>query len=275
VVSGKDVVTVQPGSSIALPAPGGPTGLLRVIEMIGRVSVLANSRPGRTFTVETPYLVAAVKGTAFDVVVDSSGASVSVSEGSVEVSRGTAGGGERALLQPGQVASVRSGGGAIAVAASDPAPRQNDRVTSSIVGRGVPAGDDLATPDSGTKPGATPAGAANGVVGAAAGPLGDAAGAAGAAAGNAAGAAGGAAGAVGGAAGNAAGAAGGAAGAAGGAAGNAAGAAGGAAGGGVGGAVGAAGGAAGNAAGAAGGAVGSAGNAAGGAVNGIGGALGL
>lgn len=267
--SGRDIVTVQPDSRIELPGPGGPGGLLRVIERIGVISVLVSGRPGRTFTVETPYLFAAVKGTAFEVVVDGSGARVSVTEGSVEVSRG---GGERAMVEPGQIASVRSGGGPISVAASSPSPGQDAAATSAGVGRAVPAADDAAAPE-GTANEPTPAGATSGldVKPGAAAPGASAGGssAASGAAGGAVGAAGGAVGAAAGAAGEAAG------GAAGAAAGAAGGAAHGPAHGAAHGAVGAAGGAAGAAGGAVGGALGPAGKAAGGAVGAVGGALGL
>src|SRR5512145_1953932 len=71
--------------------------------MDGTVHVKGGKRaPGRTFSVETRFLVATVKGTEFDVTADDDAAAVSVSEGTVAVQ--SAGGNRAVDVTPGRTA---------------------------------------------------------------------------------------------------------------------------------------------------------------------------
>jgi ferric-dicitrate binding protein FerR (iron transport regulator) len=78
------IVLVDPNSEIVLPA-GGPDGNAPVVQDSGRVAYRVDGRVNKNFRVVTPYLVAGVKGTVFLVSVSEGRASVTVEEGTVEV----------------------------------------------------------------------------------------------------------------------------------------------------------------------------------------------
>jgi FecR-like protein len=78
------IVLVDPNSEIVLPA-GGPDGNGPVVQDSGSVAYRVDGRFNKNFRVVTPYLVAGVKGTVFLVSVSEGRASVSVEEGTVEV----------------------------------------------------------------------------------------------------------------------------------------------------------------------------------------------
>jgi hypothetical protein len=79
---GEDVVIVDPGAEVSLPAEGQAASAVQ-----GRGNVLyeVHREPDVHFQVVTPYLVAGVKGTAFSVLVNEAFTSVGVSQGHVEV----------------------------------------------------------------------------------------------------------------------------------------------------------------------------------------------
>jgi hypothetical protein len=89
--NGKDTVRLSPSSEIELPAGRIGDPVTRVIHWIGTAFFHVGKRPGPQFEVDTPYVVAIVKGTKFTTTVSDAGASVAVSEGIVGVSA-TAGG---------------------------------------------------------------------------------------------------------------------------------------------------------------------------------------
>ena len=100
---GQDVLELQPNTTVAIGG-AGPNGMATVVELIdGTVHVKVGKRaPGRTFSVETRFLVATVKGTEFDVTADDDAAAVSVSEGTVAVQSD---GGNRSVdVTPGRTA---------------------------------------------------------------------------------------------------------------------------------------------------------------------------
>ncbi len=127
--NGHDLVTVSPGSRIELPpsATDNPAEVT-IVQTVGKVrykvesrrlptsglgkrlgrALLATQRYNGRFTVETPYLIAGVKGTGFEVNVTAETASVSVDEGVVGVSAANGAGGE-VDVTPGQTASASSG----------------------------------------------------------------------------------------------------------------------------------------------------------------------
>lgn len=96
--SGGDVILVDPASEIVLPAvaPGSPT-VIR--QGSGNALYRIDPTAQRSVRVETPWLVAGVKGTVFSVVVSEAYASVSVASGRVAVR----------CLVTGEVADLHSG----------------------------------------------------------------------------------------------------------------------------------------------------------------------
>ena len=107
---GKDTISISPNSRMALPEKS-ERGLTRVLQDLGSLLFRVDKKPGRDFHVETPHLVAGVKGTTFGVSVSSSGSSVSVSEGTVGVSGagdGDGGAGSGVDVTAGQTANVSS-----------------------------------------------------------------------------------------------------------------------------------------------------------------------
>ena len=100
---GLDVLELQPNTTVAIGG-SGPNGMATVVKLIdGTVHVKVGKRaPGRTFSVETRFLVATVKGTEFDVTAGEEAAAVSVSEGTVAVQSA---GADRAVdVTPGRTA---------------------------------------------------------------------------------------------------------------------------------------------------------------------------
>ena len=115
-VNGRDYVILSPSSRVRLPgAPVRviPAGARTMAEMTQVVSEAGTAlyriehRANPHFRVQTPYLAAVVKGTVFSVSVTSTGASVQVTQGAVEVS--TVDGGAAELVRPGMVATVGAG----------------------------------------------------------------------------------------------------------------------------------------------------------------------
>lgn len=86
--NGSDRIELAGNSEIELPAAAGDDGFTRVIHWIGSAFFEVGKRPDPHFEVDTPYLVAIVKGTKFTTEVSDDGASVDVTEGVVGVSTG-------------------------------------------------------------------------------------------------------------------------------------------------------------------------------------------
>lgn len=84
--NGRDLVTLNPGTSVEIGDNDSTTDEANLELKSGTVHVKAGKRtPGHTFSVETAYLVATVKGTQFDVSTSSETSAVSVAEGVVGV----------------------------------------------------------------------------------------------------------------------------------------------------------------------------------------------
>jgi hypothetical protein len=82
--NGRDLVTLNPGTSVEIGDNDSTTDEANLELKSGTVHVKAGKRtPGHTFSVETAYLVATVKGTQFDVSTSSEISAVSVAEGVV------------------------------------------------------------------------------------------------------------------------------------------------------------------------------------------------
>ncbi len=95
------IVIVDPESEIELDAAGNATLETTIRQNRGRVLYEVDRRQTPHFEVVTPYLVAGVKGTTFDVDVSKRSASVGVERGSVEVTNNF---GERMALEAGDSA---------------------------------------------------------------------------------------------------------------------------------------------------------------------------
>ena len=84
--NGIDQIRLSPSSEIELPANQKGDPVTRVIHWIGTAFFHVGKRPGPQFEVDTPYIVAIVKGTKFTTTVSDGGAAIKVSEGIVGVS---------------------------------------------------------------------------------------------------------------------------------------------------------------------------------------------
>ena len=107
-VRGSETILVAPNSAITLPATQKDAGSTTILQQAGSIKLEVDKRGERNFEVETPYLVAAVKGTQFTVTVSQGIAKVDVSHGSVEVADFKSG--QIALVMPGQSAKVTTFG---------------------------------------------------------------------------------------------------------------------------------------------------------------------
>jgi hypothetical protein len=103
----RDFVTLAPRSRAAVPAAEQASGFTKLLQNLGNAVYKIEKRGVPHFGVTTPYLAAVVKGTTFSVTVDTSGASLQVVEGAVEVA--TPDGGARDLIRPGSIATIAAG----------------------------------------------------------------------------------------------------------------------------------------------------------------------
>ncbi|MFM9863930.1 MAG: FecR domain-containing protein [Micropepsaceae bacterium] len=84
-VRGHETVIVEPNSRVQLPGLA-VNGNTQVLQTIGSAIYKIGKQKKPHFQVDTPYMAAVVKGTAFTVTVSEDEASVAVTEGLVEVS---------------------------------------------------------------------------------------------------------------------------------------------------------------------------------------------
>ncbi len=98
---GAEVVTIGRNSRITLPA-AGKTDRTTIPHRSGTVIYNVRKRPSRHFGVETPNLIAIVKGTEFRIDESPSASAVSVYSGFVEVTSPASG--QTVLAEPGQTA---------------------------------------------------------------------------------------------------------------------------------------------------------------------------
>lgn len=106
-VSGPDRVQIMANSHVQLPIVEQPGVLTRILHQLGTVFFEVGKRPGRQFEVDTPHLVAIVKGTKFSTQVSDAGDWVTVTEGVVAVSASSSG--VSVDVTPGQTAMVSTG----------------------------------------------------------------------------------------------------------------------------------------------------------------------
>lgn len=106
-VWGENSMFVQPSSLVTAPAIT-PDGKTNMIQRAGEVIFKVERKQTPHFEVQTPYLVALVKGTVFRVSLEKETASVGVKEGRVKVSDPKTG--QSVLVLPQQQASVSTDG---------------------------------------------------------------------------------------------------------------------------------------------------------------------
>jgi len=86
-VHGKQRIQVGSNTVLALPLlQEADSGHTRILQTSGTIHLSVDKQSAKHFSVETPYMVAAVKGTQFTVSLGSGWADVRVHEGLVEVS---------------------------------------------------------------------------------------------------------------------------------------------------------------------------------------------
>jgi hypothetical protein len=109
VARGAETISLGPGTQAEITDRPGSRPFTTVREETGSIGVAAEARAVRHFSVETPYLVAVVKGTRFTVSTNDQGSSVAVARGLVAVT--TRAGRRTVMLPAGQrVLATRYGG---------------------------------------------------------------------------------------------------------------------------------------------------------------------
>ncbi len=119
-------LTVSPDSGLKLPGSDRPNGVYRVFQSLGTLLYRIKERAAgmAAFEVETPYLVAVVKGTVFTVNASANGAAVHLTEGVVDVQPTL--GGTGVTLTPGRTAKITAVPGAdVIVTGHDAGKRSN------------------------------------------------------------------------------------------------------------------------------------------------------
>lgn len=101
---GNDSMQVAPDSLFEVTAASQSDASLvtRILQQLGTLIYRVETLPEKRFEVETTYLVSVAKGTTFTIDVSPDKATVSLTEGSLDVS--TADGAHRVLLVPGEIA---------------------------------------------------------------------------------------------------------------------------------------------------------------------------
>lgn len=134
----RDEIVASPGTEFEITSDGDEQPH-SVLQTIGRMLFRMETRETRNFSVGTPYLAAAVKGTVFTVEVDTGMAAVSVEEGSVEVT----------IAATGDAVMVERGGSVSSaqVPASPPGPPEEftTGVPESAPRAGPPDAGDMPT----------------------------------------------------------------------------------------------------------------------------------
>jgi hypothetical protein len=107
-VRGSESILIAPNTVVGLPLDKSEGMSTTIIQQTGSILLEVEKRSQKHFEVETPYLVAVVKGTQFRVSVDQHASKVDVISGAVEV--GELRSGRFATILPGQSATVATFG---------------------------------------------------------------------------------------------------------------------------------------------------------------------
>ena len=89
--NGRDLVEIRPNSTVTIGDDDASTAGANVPHQRHDHVEVGKRAPGKTFSIDAPYLVATVKGTQFDVTSSSDTTAVSVTEGVVAVSSDASG----------------------------------------------------------------------------------------------------------------------------------------------------------------------------------------
>ena len=90
--NGRDLVEIRPNTTVTIGDDDPSTSASNVNVVNGTIHVEVGKRaPGKTFSIDAPYLIATVKGTQFDVTSSSDATAVTVTEGVVAVSADASG----------------------------------------------------------------------------------------------------------------------------------------------------------------------------------------
>jgi FecR protein len=82
---GETTIGVAPNTLLEFPAPADGGAFERIAQPRGNAFYDVSPREGRRFRVETPYLVAVIKGTQFNVAVEADRSTISLFEGRLQV----------------------------------------------------------------------------------------------------------------------------------------------------------------------------------------------
>ena len=83
---GDTTIGIGPGTELNFPAPAMPDAAVeRIVQPLGNAFYDVGPRGNRRLRVETPYLVAVIKGTQFNVAVEPDSSTISLYEGSLDV----------------------------------------------------------------------------------------------------------------------------------------------------------------------------------------------
>lgn len=136
---GDSLVHIGPNSTVALPDAGKAGSLVdHYLQSAGSALYNIQSRHGRPMSVETPYLVSVVKGTVFTISVEDGASSVTLMEGSLDVS--APGGRQHVLLKPNQSIRHAVGDGSLVVTPAGTPPASLKGATAEAA---TPAGDEV------------------------------------------------------------------------------------------------------------------------------------
>ncbi len=133
-------LTVSPDSGLKLPGADRPNGVYRVFQSLGTLLYRIKERAAgmAAFEVETPYLVAVVKGTVFTVNASNAGAAVHLTEGVVDVQPTL--GGTGVTLTPGRTALITAVPGADVTVKGQDAGKRSNVTPPKSNGAGAQAG---------------------------------------------------------------------------------------------------------------------------------------
>jgi len=151
---GDTTIGVGPDTQLDFPAPAASAGAIdRVVQPLGNAYYNVGPRGNQRLRVETPYLVAVVKGTQFNVAVTPESSTISLHEGRLEVLATESGiaavelnAGEVAIRKRGEktirVLQVKNGGGSDGTTTAL-APSDKGNPGPEIPDDGSPLADDV------------------------------------------------------------------------------------------------------------------------------------
>ena len=142
--SGDETIAFGPGSQAEIVDRAGRR-YTTVEQQAGSVAISAEALEVQHFSVETPYLVAVVKGTRFNVVTNAQGSSVSVARGLVAVTDRARNG--QVLLPAGRSLVVDADGGTLLSGEAIPALVHPD--INGVIEDATPAAGGVAAPADG------------------------------------------------------------------------------------------------------------------------------